>query len=158
MHTLIISEASFKDTRLSNHLTQDQLITKLRNLAGNAYQVMLKTRFVADAMKRPFKNADYYSSAIMESLNVYVSQLQKLGDIKASVSAIAKPYVVHETKTDWKQPIQELIALHTEIKNQILTIFVHYKEADFPETFNFLRQQLFLHEEQLWDFKKQLEN
>ncbi|MBC7485664.1 MAG: hypothetical protein H7282_02795 [Cytophagaceae bacterium] len=157
MQTLIISEASFKDT-LSNHLNQDQLINKLRNLAGNAYQVMLKTRFVADAMKRPFKNADYYSSVIMESLNVYVSQLQKLGDIKASVSAIAKPYVVHEMKTDWKQPIHELIALHTEIKNQILSIFVHYKEAEFPETFNFLRQQLFLHEEQLWDFKKQLEN
>ncbi len=157
MQTLRISEESFKDT-LSNHLNQDQLITKLRILAGSAYQVMLKTRFIADAMKCPFKNADYYSGVIMESLNVYVSQLQKLGDIKASVSAIAKLYVVHEIKTDWKQPIQELIALHTEIKNQILTIFVHYKEAEFPETFNFLRQQLFLHEEQLWDFKKQLEN
>lgn len=156
MQTLRISGESFTGA-ISNHLTQYQLISNLRTLAGSAYQVMLKTRFVADAMKRPFKNADYYSSVIMESLNLYVSQLQKLGDLKATVSAIAKPYVVHETKSDWKQPIQELIALHTEIKNEILNIFVVYKECDFPETFTFLRQQLFLHEEQLWDFKSQLE-
>ena len=158
MHTLRISEESFKDVTLSNHLTPDQLITKLRTLAGSAYQVMLKTRFVASAMKQPFKNAEHYSSAIMDSLNVYVSHLQKMGDAKASISAIAKSYVLHETKTDWKQPIRELITLHMEIKNEILSIFVHYKESDFPETFNFLRQQLFLHEEQLWDFKSQLEN
>jgi len=158
MHTLRISEESFEDLILSNHLNQDQLITKLRTLAGNAYKVMLKTRFVASAMKRPFKNAEHYSSAIMDSLTIYVSQLQNMGDAKASISAIAKSYVLHETKTDWRQPVRELIALHTEIKNEILSIFVHYKESDFPETFKFLRQQLFLHEEQLWDYKSQLEN
>lgn len=158
MQTLTISEPSLEDTAVSNHLTTDQLINKLRNLAGSAYQVMQKTRFAASAMKSPFKNAEHYSSAIMDSLNVYVSQLQTMGDAKASIAAIAKSYVLHETKTDWKQPIRELIALHTEIKNEILSIFVHYKESDFPETFKFLRQQLFLHEEQLWDFKSQLEN
>jgi len=119
---------------------------------------MQKTRFVADAMKRPFKNAEYYSNAIKESLTLYVGQLQNLGDDSASMSAIVQPYVVQENKTDWKQPIRELIALHTEIKNQILNIFVQYKESDFPDTFKFLRQQLSLHEEQLWDFRMQLEN
>jgi hypothetical protein len=158
MHTLTLSETSFTDLSLNNSLKKDQLITNLRTLASSAYQVMLKTRFVASAMKQPFKNAEHYSSAIMDSLNVYVSQLQKMGDAKASISAIAKSYVQHETKTDWKQPIRELINLHTEIKNEILNIFVQYKESDFPETFNFLRQQLFLHEEQLWDCKSQLEN
>ncbi|MDF2456980.1 MAG: hypothetical protein K0R51_2973 [Cytophagaceae bacterium] len=158
MYTLRISEESFEDVILSDHLKEDQLITKLRNLAGSAYQVMQKTRLVASAMKSPFKNAEHYSSAIMDSLTIYVSQLQKMGDAKASISALAKSYVLHETKTDWKQPVRELIALHTEIKNEILSIFVHYKESDFPDTFKFLRQQLFLHEEQLWEFKSQLEN
>ncbi|HSZ72291.1 MAG TPA: hypothetical protein VK750_06405 [Cytophagaceae bacterium] len=159
MNTLRLSEVSFQEiTVQSNHLTSDQLITQLQNLASSAYHVMLKTRVIANVMKRPFKNAEYYSSSIMDSLNQYVNQLQQLGDLKASVSVIAKPYVLQETTSDWKQPLKELIALHAEIKNQILNIFVLYKEADFPETFKFLRQQLFLHEEQLWDFKSQLEN
>ena len=160
MNTFRLSEASLARLTVhsNHHLTQGQLITKLRNLAGTAYHAMQKTRFVADAMKRPFKNAEYYSNAIKESLTLYVGQLQNLGDDSASMSAIVQPYVVQENKTDWKQPIRELIALHTEIKNQILNIFVQYKESDFPETFKFLRQQLSLHEEQLWDFRMQLEN
>ncbi|MDB5272494.1 MAG: hypothetical protein JWO58_861 [Chitinophagaceae bacterium] len=161
MNTLRLSEATLEELSFHNshHLTtQGKLITNLRNLASTAYHAMLKTRFVADAMKRPFKNAEYYSNAIKESLTLYVCQLQKLGDDNASVSTIAQPYVVQENKTDWKQPIRELIALHTEIKHQILSIFVQYKESDFPETFKFLRQQLFLHEEQLWDFRMKLEN
>jgi hypothetical protein len=159
MHTLSISNGQVTSPFFHNtHLTQGQLISNLRNLAGNAYQVMLKTRFVASAMKRPFKNAEYYSNSIMESLNQYVKQLQKLGDDNASVSTIAKPYNLNEQSTDWKYPIKELITLHAEIKKEILNIFVQYKESDFPDTFSFLRQQLFLHEEQLWDFKSQLEN
>lgn len=158
MQTLIISEKSFNDMKRTNHFTEKQMIHNLRKIAGCAYQVMLKTRFVTQAMKSSVKNAEHYSNTIKESLNVYINHLQKLGDVKASLSAIAKPYVMHELKNDWKQPIMELISLHTEIKNQILSIFVDYKESDYPETFDFLRQQLCLHEEQLWHYKSQIQN
>ena len=144
------------------NLYKQQLANRLKGLANNEYQLMLKIKFLANTLKRPaftevIDCCEDFSDALMTALNHYALHIRELENSNINIPAIVKPCEIG-LYAGWVDRVKEIIHMHQELKEQIVNIFISFTESDFPETFNFLRQQLALHEDQLWCLRQHIEN
>ncbi len=143
------------------NLQRQQLATRLKRLANEEYQLMVKIKVLANTLKKPaftdiIESADYFSDKLMASLNHYVYHIKHLEN-----SAINLPSIVTQCEpisyVGWVDRVKEQIAIHLRVKQQIVDIFVNFPESEFKEVFHFLKEQLTLHEDELWHLRNQID-
>lgn len=140
---------------------QKQLCSRLKALANEEYQLMVKIKMLANTLKKPafteiIENADYFSDRIMDTLNHYTYYIGVLENTNIHLPAIVKPCEIKEY-AGWVDRVKEIIKMHAYLKNQIVDVFIAFKEEDYPDVFHFLKQQLALHEDQLWLLRNQID-
>lgn len=145
----------------SKSLYKNQLSSRLKGLANNEYQLMLKLKFLANTLKRPSFDevidcCEVFSDDLMTTINHYTLHIRELENSSINIASIVKPCDVI-SYTGWVDRAKEIVRLHIDLKEQIVGIFISFKESDFPDIFHFLRQQLALHEDQLWCIRQQIE-
>lgn len=142
-------------------LYKQQLSNRLRELANEEYQLMLKMKFLANKLRKPafteiIHSCEVFSDTLMATLNHYTYHIKELENADVMLASLVKP-CEEEIYAGWVDRAKEIISLHAYLKEQIVDIFISFNELEYPETFHFLKQQLALHEDQLWHFRHQVE-
>ena len=142
-------------------LYKQQLANRLKGLANQEYQLMLKLNLLANTLKRPSFNeiidcCEVFSDALMATINHYTLHIREIENSNINIASIVQPCEIMNY-SGWVDRAKEIVRLHIELKEQIVNIFISFSETDFPDTFHFLRQQLALHEDQLWCIRQQIE-
>lgn len=143
------------------NIYRHQLANRLRVLANEEYQLMVKIKMLANTLKKPaftaiIESADYFSDKIMGTLNHYAYHINLLEGGDTNIPSIVQACEVHEY-AGWVDRVKEIIKIHVHVKEQIVDILVVFNEAEYPEVFHFLKQQMALHEDQMWYLRNQIE-
>lgn len=149
------------DVNSPKNVYQHQLANRLRVLANEEYQLMVKIKILANTLKKPaftavIENAEYFSDKIMGTLNHYAYYINLLEGGDTNIPSIVQVCEVNEY-AGWVDRVKEIIKYHVHIKEQIVDILVAFNESDFRETFHFLKQQMALHEDQIWYLRNQID-
>jgi hypothetical protein len=144
-----------------NTIQKHQLIQRLKWLANENYQLMVKIKILANTLKKPafkeiIESADYFSDRLMTSLNHYVFHIKSLENSNADIPSVVQACEV-PAYTGWVDRVKEMIHIQLKIKEQIIEILFVYQETDFSDLFHFLREQLTLHEDEIWHLRNQIE-
>lgn len=152
----------YEVTMQPRNLYRQQLANRLKVLANKEYQLMVKLNMLANALKKPafkevIESAEYFSDRLMDTLNHYAYHINTLEESNINIPSIVKPCEATGVYSGWVDRVREMIKMHTELKEQIVDVFITFNEADFPETFHFLKLQHALHEDQLWHLRQQID-
>ena len=155
------SASNYDSALQSKSLYKQQLSNRLKGLANKEYQLMLKLKFLANTLKRPSFNevidcCEVFSDDLMTTINHYTLHIKQLENSTINIASIVQPCDV-VNYSGWVDRAKEIVRLHLDLKEQIVNIFISFKETEFSDVFHFLRQQLALHEDQLWTIRQQIE-
>jgi len=161
--TQIAPEASGNvlEVNAPKNVYRHQFANRLRALANEEYQLMVKIKMLANTLKKPaftaiIDNADYFSDKIMGTLNHYAYHINVLEEGNANIPSIVQACEINEY-AGWVDRVKEIIKFHVHIKEEIGDILLAFAEAEYPETFHFLKQQMVLHEDQMWHLRNQID-
>ena len=91
-----IGNSQFETGIPSKVLYRKQLSYRLKGLANNEYQLMLKLKFLASTLKRPSFDevidiCEVFSDNLMTTINHYTLHVRELENSNINIASIVKP-------------------------------------------------------------------